>query len=482
MSNQQSFISNFIWRFLERSGAQIVTFIVSIVLARLLDPAVYGTIALVTVIITILQVFIDSGLGTSLIQKKDADEIDFSTVFYFNIAMCSVLYLLLFFTAPLIALFYEEPSLTPIIRVLGITLIISALKNVQQAYISKNMLFRKFFYSTIGATLSSAAVGIIMAVLNFGVWALVVQNLFNLFVSTVILWVTVKWRPKLVFSFERLKGLFSFGWKMLVSALIDTLYKDIRQLIIGKKYSSEDLAYYNKGQQFPNLIVVNINSSIDSVLLPTLSKEQSNKEVLKSMTRRAIKTSSFILWPCMVGLGVCAEPLIRLLLTEKWLFCVPYLRIFCFTYAFYPIHTANLNAIKAMGKSGIFLKLEIIKKIVGMALLLSSMWFGVMAMAYSLLLSTIASSFINAFPNRKLLNYNYFEQIKDISTSILLSAVMGAIVFCITFIGLPDIITLLIQVPLGVVIYVVGAKIFKFDSFEYLLNVLKGIFKKKKQN
>ncbi len=478
MVNQKSFLSNFIWRFLERSGAQLVTFVVSIVLARLLDPTVYGTIALVTVIITILQVFIDSGLGTSLIQKKDADEIDFSTVFYFNIAMCTVLYLLLFFTAPLIALFYEEPTLTPIIRVLGITLIISALKNVQQAYISKNMLFKKFFYSTIGATISSAVVGIIMAVKGYGVWALVVQNLFNLFVGTLILWVTVKWRPKLLFSFERLKGLFSFGWKLLVSKLIDTIYKDIRQLIIGKKYSTEDLAFYNKGDQFPKLLITNINLSIDSVLLPTLSKEQSNKEVLKSMTRRAIKISSFILWPCMVGLGVCAEPLIRLLLTEKWLFCVPYLRIFCFTYAFYPIHTANLNAIKAMGRSDIFLKLEIAKKTVGIVLLLASMWFGVMAMAYSLLLSTIASSFINALPNRKLLNYNYFEQIKDMFPSMLLSAVMGAIVFFVTFIGLPDILTLLIQVPLGVVIYVAGAKLFKFESFEYMIKVLKGLFKK----
>lgn len=482
MNNQKSFLSNFIWRFLERSGAQIVTFVVSVVLARILDPEVYGTIALVTVIITLLQVFVDSGLGVSLIQKKDTDETDFSTVFYFNIVMCTVLYLLLFFTAPLIALFYEEPTLTPVIRVLGITLIVSGLKNVQQAYVSKNMLFKKFFYATIGGTIASAVVGIVMAIKGFGVWALVGQHLFNLIVGTFILWITVRWRPKLLFSFERLKGLFSFGWKILTSALIDTLYKDLRQLIIGKKYSSEDLAYYNKGQQLPSLIVTNINSSIDSVLLPTLAKQQTNKETVKAMTRRAIKTSSFILWPCLVGLGVCAEPLIRLLLTEKWMFCVPYLRIFCFTYAFYPIHTANLNAIKAMGKSDIFLKLEIVKKSIGMALLLSTMWFGVMAMAYSLLFSAIISSFINAFPNRKLLNYNYFEQIKDISPSIILSAAMGVAVYCITFIGLPDVITLLIQVALGVLVYVVGAKVFKFESFSYLLNILKGIFKKNKSN
>ena len=479
MSNQKSFLSNLIWRFLERCGSQVVTFVVSIVLARLLDPEVYGTIALVTVIITLLQVFIDSGLGNSLIQKKDADDTDFSTVFYFNMAMCIALYLLLFFTAPLIANFYEVPTLTPIIRVLGIILIISGLKNVQQAYVSKNMLFKKFFFSTIGGTIGSAVVGITMAIYGFGVWALVVQNIISLIVGTIILWVTVKWRPKLLFSFKRLKGLFSFGWKLLAAKLIDTFFLEIRQLIIGKKYSSVDLAFYNKGQQLPKLLVTNINTSIDSVLLPTMSKEQSNKEVIRSMTRRSIKISSFIMWPCMIGLAACAEPVIRLLLTEKWLFCVPYLRIFCILYAFYPIHTSNLNAIKAVGRSDIYLKLEIIKKSINAVLLIISMWFGVMAMAYSLLISTLCSSFINAFPNRKLLKYSYFEQIKDVLPAVIFSTVMGVIVFAITFIGLNDILTLLIQVPLGVIIYFGSAKIFKLESFTYILNMLKGFLGRK---
>lgn len=474
-------LSNLIWRFLERCGAQIVTFIVSIVLARILDPRVYGTIALITVITTILQVFVDSGMGNALIQKKDADDTDFSTVFYFNIVMCLGLYAILFFTAPLIAKFYDMPELTPVIRVLGITLIISGVKNVQQAYVSKHMLFKKFFFSTLGGTIGAAVVGIVMALYSFGVWALVGQYLFNLLVDTIILWITVKWRPKKLFSWTRLKGLFSYGWKLLVSGLIDTVYNDIRQLIIGKKYSTEDLAYYNKGKQFPNLIVTNVNSSIDSVLLPTMSESQNDKAVVKSMTRRAIKTSSFIMWPLMVGLGVCAEPIVRLLLTEKWLFCVPFLRIFCFTYALYPVHTANLNAIKAMGRSDMFLKLEIIKKIVGMILLLSTMWWGVMIMAYSLLLSTIISSFINAFPNRKLLNYRYREQIKDILPSALLAAFMGVIVFCVQFIGLNDVLTLLIQVPTGMLIYIVGAKVLKVESFGYIISLIKTIFRKNKQ-
>ena len=480
MIEQKTIFSNFIWRFLERCGAQLITFIVSIVLARILDPVVYGTVAIVTVITSILQVFVDSGLGNALIQKKNADDTDFSTVFYFNIGVCTLLYLILFFVAPLIASIYEMPELTDIVRVLGLTLIISGVKNVQQAYVSKNMLFKKFFFSTLGGSIASGVVGVLMAIWGYGVWALVAQTLANLAIGTIVLWLTVKWRPKWVFSWQRLKGLFSYGWKLLTSALIDTVYNNIRPLIIGYKYTAEDLSYYNKGKQFPNLIVTNVNSSIDSVLLPAISKEQDDKSQVKRMMRRAIKTSSFIMWPLMVGLGVCAEPLIRLLLTEKWLFCVPYLRIFWFTYAFYPIHTANLNAIKAIGRSDVFLKLEIAKKVVGMALLLSSIWFGVMAMAYTLLISAVVSSFINAFPNRKFLGYGYLEQIKDILPSIILSAVMGVAVFFINFIPIHDVLKLCIQVPLGAAIYIVGAKVFKFESFTYILNMVKNLFRRKK--
>ena len=352
-------ITNFFWRFLERCGAQGVTFIVSIVLARLLDPTVYGTVALVTIFTTIMQVFVDSGMGNALIQKKDADDLDFSSVFYFNMAMCSVLYLIMFFAAPFIASFYRMPELTAIVRVLSFVVVISGVKNVQQAYVSRHLMFKRFFFSTLGGTIGAAVIGIAMAYLGFGVWALVVQMLFNAAVDTTILWITVKWRPKKMFSFQRLKSLFSYGWKLLASSLIDTVYNDLRQLIIGKKYSSGDLAYYNQGKKFPQLIVTNINTSIDSVLLPTMSKAQDDMAAVRSMTRRAIKTSTFLMMPAMIGLAVCAEPLVQLILTEKWLPCVLFLRIFCITYAFYPIHTANLNAIKAMGRSDLFLKLEI---------------------------------------------------------------------------------------------------------------------------
>lgn len=466
-------IRNLIWRFAERMGAQGISFIVGVVLARILAPEIYGTIALVTVFTTILNVFVDSGMGNALIQKKNADELDFSSVFYFNILVCSTLYIGMFIAAPSIANFYNDVTLTPIVRVLSFTIVISGIKNVQQAYVSKTMQFKRFFFSTLGGTLGAAVIGITMAYRGFGVWALVAQYLFNLMVDTIILWITVKWRPKKQFSFQRLKGLFSYGWKLLVSSLIDTIYIDLRQMIIGKMYSSADLAFYNKGKQFPSLIVTNINTSIDSVLLPTMSAEQDDIHRVKIMTRRSIKTSTYIMAPLMVGLAFCAEPLVSLILTDKWLPCVPFLRIFCITYMFFPIHTANLNAIKAMGRSDLFLRLEFIKKIVGIIILLSTMWFGVMVMAYSLLLSSVLSQIINSWPNRKLLKYGYLEQLKDILPGILLALGMGICVYFVVLLKFHPIITLIIQIIIGAVVYISGSILFKLESFDYLWQMIR---------
>lgn len=471
-------ISNLVWRFAERCGAQLVSFIVSIVLARILAPEDYGTIALVTVFTAILQVFVDSGLGTALIQKKDADEIDFSSVFYFNFVACLILYLGMFSAAPFIADFYGDVTLVPVIRILSLTIVISGVKGIQQAYVSRNMLFKRFFFSTIGGTIFSAVLGIAMAYAGFGIWALVAQQLSNTFIDTLILWITVRWRPTKSFSWTRLKYLLSFGWKLLVSSLLDTAYNNLRNLIIGKMYSSSDLAFYNQGDKFPKVIVTNINASIDSVLLPTMSSAQDDKERVKQMTRRAIKTSTYVMAPLMMGLAFCAEPIVSLVLTDKWLPCVPFLRIFCITYMFWPVHTANLNAINAMGRSDWFLRLEIIKKIMGMTILLSTMWFGVMAMAYSLLLSSVLSQIINSWPNRKLLGYGYLEQVRDFAPGILLAVIMGICVYFISFLHLSTVVTLLIQFIGGAAIYIGVSAILKLEEFEYLLGMVKSFLKK----
>ena len=458
---------------MERCGAQVVSFVVSIVLARILEPELYGTIALITVITSILQVFVDSGMANALIQKKDTDDLDYSSVFYFNVAFCLVLYIGLFFASPLISRIYGSPDLVLVIRVLGLTIVVSGVKNVQQAYVAKTMQFRRFFFSTLGGTLFSAVVGITMAYRGFGIWALVAQQLLNAAVNTAILWLTVGWKPKLMFSLQRLGGLVSYGWKLLVSALLDTIYLKISQLVVGLKYTSTDLAYYNKGDQLCVLVVENINSSIDSVLLPVLSAEQDSRDHVREMTSRAIKTSSYIMMPLMMGMAVCAEPLIRLLLTEKWLPCVPYMQVFCAMYAFYPLHTANLNAIKAMGHSDIFLKLEIIKEIVGIGLIFAAMNISVYAVAVSQLISGLISLVINAWPNRKLLGYKLTKQLRDILPALLLACLMGVCIYPISLLGLSDWLTLLIQVPLGIAIYVGGSVIFRVDSFSFMLDVLR---------
>ena len=482
MDKKQSVITNFIWRLMERGGTYVMNFIVSVILARLLEPSLYGSIALVTAITAILQVFVDSGMANSLIQKKDTDDLDYSSVFYFNLVFCLVLYAGLFLAAPMIGRIYRDMSLVPVVRVLGLTIVVSGVKNVQQAYVAKTMQFRRFFFATLGGTVFSAVVGIAMAYLGYGVWALVFQQLLNVTVNTAILWLTVGWRPKPIFSWERLKTLISYGWKLLVSQLLDTAYLKLYQFIIGLRYSTADLAYYNKGDQFPNLIMENTNASLDSVLLPVLSSEQDDKTRVREMTRRAIRVSTYVLMPLMAGLAVCAEPVVRLLLTEKWLPCVPYMQIFCVYYAFWPLHTANLNAIKATGHSGIFLYLEIIKKVLETAVLLVTMRYGVMAITWGLLFSGFASVVINAWPNRRLLNYTILQQLRDAMPAMALSVLMALVIYPVTKTGLHDLVKLIIMVPVGAAIYVAGSVLFKVESFRYILEIAKKLLHRGKEN
>ncbi len=478
--NKSKIFTSLFWKFMERGGTQGIQFIVQIILARLLLPADYGIIALVVIFIAIAGVFVRSGLNTALIQKKDADEIDFSSVFYLSLFIAVIIYIILFIVAPFIALFYGEPQITPIFRVISITLIFGAFNSIQNAVISRNMQFKKLFFSSTGAILVSGAVGIYLAYTGFGVWALVGQQISNQLFVTLILWFTVRWRPRLVFSLQRVKGLFSFGWKLLVSALIDTVYRDLRSLIIGKMYNPAMLGFYNRGQQFPSIIVSNINGSIQAVMLPVLSSQQDNKPRVKAMMRRAVVTSSFAVFPMMVGLAVIAEPLVKLLLTDKWLPCVPFLQIFCATYSLWPIHTANLQAINALGRSDIFLKLEIIKKIMGLSILAVTIFYGVYAIALGGVLSGIISTFINAFPNKQLLDYSYKEQWKDIMPSLLISLVMGVVVYIFKYLNIAVWQVLILQIVAGAILYVCLAKMFNLENLDYLILTMKDVIVNKK--
>lgn len=473
MGQKNKITSNVVWRFMERFSAKVVTFVVSIVLARLLDPAAYGMIALVTVFTAILEVFVDSGLGNALIQKKGADDLDFSSVFFFNLTMCFILYIGMFFAAPHISKFYAIPELTPIVRVQSLTLIISGVKNIQFAYISRNMLFKRFFWATLAGTIISAIIGLAMAFCGFGVWALVTQPLVNYTIDTLVLWLTVKWRPKAMFSWSRLKGLLSYGWKLLAAKLLNTGYSKLRDLLIGKLYTTADLAFFNKGNAFPEMIVPNITTSIDGVLFPAMAAQQDDTVQVKRLVNKSTQVSSFIVMPMMAGLIACGNPMIELLLTPKWLPCVPFLYMFCLVYAFWPLSIANLNAVRALGRSDIFLKLEIIEKIVSIILLLITMKISVFAMGISYMFGELFSAAIVTVPNKKLIGYGSFEQLKDLLPLIFASAFMGAVVYLVQMLRLSCYLTLLIQVPLGIVIYLAIAKLFHFYGFEYVSGLVK---------
>lgn len=477
-SNKRTIISGLFWRYGERTCAQGVQFIVSIVLARLLSPNEYGCVGLITALIAVGNVFVQAGLGNALIQKKEADQLDFSSVFFVSVGLGVVLALIIQFLAPYIADFYRQPVLVNPIRVLSLMLILAGINSVQQAYVSRRMIFRKFFFATIIGTIVSAFVGIAMAYHGFGVWALVGQQLTNQLIDTIILWITVKWRPVFRFSLERISTLFAFGWKLLVSSLIDTIYNNLYTFVIGKTYTTDDVGYYNRGKNIPNLVITNINSSIQSVIFPAISKEQSETARVKLLVRRSIMTSTFLIFPCMAGLAAVARPLTIILLTEKWLPCVPFMQFCCFVYAFWPIHTANLQAISAMGRSDIYLKLEIQKKAVGIGILAVTIPMGIYPMMIGRCISTIISSFLNARPNKALFGYSFKEQITDVFPAFMLSIFMAVIVVLVNQLGWNEWVTLIVQILVGIVIYAGGAKILKLESFEFLQKTIRQFVRK----
>lgn len=473
MSSNKSIMSNMLWKLGERFLAQVISLIVSIVLARLLMPEEYGTIALVLVFINIANVFVISGFSTGLIQKKDADDMDFSTIFYFNLVVSVILYLILVIVSGPISEFYANPELRLILRVLGIRIIVSALNSIQHSYVARKMMFRKYFWATLFGTLVSGLVGIILAYKNAGVWALVAQYLTNTIIDSIVLWFTVKWRPKLLFSFDRLRTLVSYSWKILFEELSATISNQIRNLFIGKVYSSNDLAYYSKGQQFPSIIVVNISSAISSVLFPAMANIQSDSQELKKIMRQSIKITSFIVFPMLLGLGLISKPLILLLLTDKWLNSVPFLQLFCLSFALqvglYPRH----QALKATGRSDVFMYEHQIGRLISFAFLLLLYKRSVWILALTGLLGTIVLVIITMFTSKRYSNYKYREQVSDVFHSLVCCIFMGVIVFLVGLIKVPIFVTLLLQVLAGIVSYFSFAYLFRFEELFYLFSFFK---------
>ena len=475
--------ASFLFKLTESVGTQGISFVVSVILARLLDPSDYGVLTMLTVFIAVSQVFVQSGLNTALIQKKDVDETDLSSVFYVSLLIAAALYALLFFLAPAIDAFFGMDALSPVLRVLALVLLPGALVSVQNAVIARQMAFRRLMAASLLSTALSGAVGIGMAAAGLGYWALVGQQLTNQLALALVLLRMVKWRPRALFSWARVRVLIRFGWKLLASSLLETGYNNLRTAVIGKQYAQETLGFYNRGKQFPELVMNAVNGSIQSVMLPVLSDEQDDMLRMKQMMRRSVMVSSFLVLPMMAGLAAVAEPLIRLLLTDKWLPCVPFLQICCIDFAFYPIHTANLQAINAMGRSDVFLRLELIKKSYGLAILAASvlLFDSVYAIAWGAVVSTLLAAVVNASPNRRLLGYGYLEQMRDVLPAMGLSLIMFLTVSALGRLPLAPFPLLVCQTAAGVVIYGALSLLLRLESMRYLTDMLRGLLARRRE-
>lgn len=481
---KQKTISGFIYKFAERGAAQGISFIVQIILARLLMPEEFGTIALLTVLMLILDVFVTYGFGNSLVVNKKSDDLDFSTCFFFGIGLALVMYAIVYVSSPYISkFFYGHNELDILVKVMALRMPIAAINSVQHAYIAKKMQFRLFFYATLIGTVLSGIVGIAMAYSGFGVWALVAQYLSSALFNTVTLWFMSEWRPKWMFSFQRLKVIYDYGWKILAVGLVDTIFSQIRSFVIAKQYSRADLAYYNRGVNFPHFGMKLIEPTINSVLFPALSNCNDDQKMMKVITQRVIRTSTFIICGIMCFLFAIAKPLVVVLLTEKWLPCVIFLQIGCLAYLLRPLQVINTSVIRASGRSALLLNLDLLKKGIGLVLLIIAMPFGVEAIAWSYVGFNVISSIINIWPNKDILNYGYLEQFRDLGANLLVGLIMGVLVWAVTFFPISFYLMLTFQTVIGIVSYIMISKIFKIESYTYInklaVEQLKKISKKK---
>lgn len=478
--NSKKISSALIWKLMERFSVQGVQFVLQIILARLLDPEHYGVLSLMIIFTALANVFIQTGFNSALVRSDDIREEDYSSVFWVSFGIAVILYGVIYVCAPLIGWFYNMPSIVAPLRVLALMLLPGAFNSIQLAKVGRELDFKKVFFGNLAGIVIAGGVGIALAYMGAGLWALVAQNVLNITVACFVMFLTIRWRPKFICDLKRVGKLFSFGWKILVSSLIDTLYQDLRSLVIGKKYAPDTLGYYNRGKNFPQFIILAVSGTVQSVMLPAMAQNQKDRAAMKELTRRSIMLSCYIMFPLMAGLAGVATPMVRLLLTDKWLPCVPFLQIYCFSLAFNPVHMCNLQAINAMGRSDIFLKLEIIKKIIGiLALVIALFCFeSPIAIAMTGAFTALTSCFINAYPNKKLINYAYPEQVKDMLPSFILSLVMLATIFPIQLLNLNVVFTLILQVVVGIVVYVAASSVFRLQPFMFLLSFLK----EKKQN
>jgi len=477
MSLKQKTISGLTWSFIDSLANQGISFIVGIILARLLTPKEFGLIGMLAIFIAISESFINSGFSQALIRKQDCTQKDYSTVFYFNIVVGVFFYLLLFATAGAIANFFHEPILKQLIRVLGLSLIINSFTLIQTTILTKRIDFKLQAKISVIASLLSGIIGIGMAYTGWGVWSLVARITWGFFFSSMLLWHWNKWKPALVFSIASFKELFNFGVKLHITFLINTIYRNIYYVIIGKYFTAVELGYYTRAEQFQSLPSSNLQGVIGRVSFPILSSIQNDAPRLKEAYKKIIRSTMLVTFVLMLGMAAIAEPMIITLIGPQWEPCIIYLQLLCFVGMLYPLHALNLNMLYVQGRSDLAVTIEIIKKVLAVPVIIVAIFFGIKAMILGMILLSFIAYYLNSYWSGRLINYSWLDQIKDILPSFMIAVVMSTIVFIESvFFNLPPLPMLLIQVVTGALITFSIFEGLRYKDYLYLKNIIKQIF------
>lgn len=476
---KQKTISALVWSFSQKLLTQLLSFAVTVVLARLLLPEDYGAVALAGMFNVLMGVFIDGGMGMALIQKKDADDLDYNTVFYSNMVMSFFIYALVYLLAPFVADFYHLPVLSPLIRVMAISMPIGAISGVHNAIISKRLEFKKFFVTSIWRQSIAAAIAIYLAYKGLGPWALVAQNVIASVANTLALFSLTRWIPSLTFSWERFNGLFSFAWKKQAAGLIGTFCSQLKGYLVGYKYTAADLAFLNRGDGLPDMFMNNINGTINGVLFPALSNVNNDIVSVKRGIRRSMMTSSYILCPILFGLAAMAGQIVPVLYSDKWSPAIPFMQVACLTCCMTVLNTANLQALLAIGRSDEVLKLEFYKKPVMLAILAIAIFISPLAISVGLFIYSIFVLCVNTIPNKKHLGYSIWEQVKDVRSSFILSAIMAVVVFSVGLLHVNVYLLMALQFITGVIIYIGLSHVLKLESYLYVRDTVFDIYRRK---
>ena len=475
-SIKEATVTSLLWKVMERGGNAVVQMAVQVVMARLLAPEQFGALAVMLVFVNLGNVIVQSGLNTALIQSPEADDADFSTVFWMSLAVSVALYAAIFLAAPSVAAFYAMPGIVWPLRALGLLLVVSAYNSVQVAKVTRDLQMRKVFRATMASVIFSAVSGIGAAVAGAGLWALVAQQLSYQLVNCVVLAFQVDWKPRMVFRAERARELFGFGWRLLASGLLEQGYQSLADLVVGKRFSPARLGLVSQGKKYPQAVGSMLDGAIQPVMLSAVSRVQDDRARVKRLVRRALKTSTFLIAPAMTLFACCAPSLVPALLGPQWAEAVPFMQVYCMVYALLPIHTTNLQALNGMGRSDLFLRLELVKKAYGIAALLfcALVLNDVRALVMSYLVTGVLSTFVNAWPNKRVIGYSYAEQVRDIAPAFLLSGAAALTAGLVGSAGLGAWVTVLAQAGAFVLVYFGLAAALRLEAFTYLLRTARG--------